>query len=112
MGTCFDAVGDLNISTGPGSTRVSNQYNKWRHIPQDDQTYQERYISWRHTPFNDDLSALLHGESLSMETRIAMDGIMSLLPSSAVDWEYGPHPDCLEQVLKFMADHLTSLAKQ
>ena len=111
-GTVFDAVGDLNVWTGPGSYRCSNNYSKWRHIPKEEQTYEERYVSWKKTPFNEDLSILMHGESISKDERIAVDGIMALLPSDIVDWEYGPWPDDLEQALHFLQQHLSKLSGQ
>ena len=33
---------------------------------------------------------------------------MSLLPNDIVDWDYGPHPDRLEDALRFLMEHLRS----
>lgn len=102
MGSLLDQIGDLNIKTGPGSTRVSNQYRKWRHIPHDQQTYQERYESWLHRKYE-------HGSDLkqvSHDMGLCIDGIMALLPSDTVNWEYGPWPDSIEETLRFLVKHL------
>lgn len=107
MGSIFDAVGDLNIHIERGTTRVTNRYNQWRHIPKDEQTYRERYLSWMKTPFNKDLAALAYSENLALETQVAIDGIMALLPSDTVNWEEGPWPDTLEQALSFLTEHLS-----
>lgn len=111
-GTVFDQAGDLHIWQGPGSIRVTNRYNQWRHIPNNEQTYKERYVSWLRTPHNEYLSMLAYGETLSKDTRVAIAGIMALLPSDAVDWESGPWPDTIEQALAFMQEHLTKISLQ
>lgn len=94
-------VGDLAISTKPGTTRITNRYDSWKHIPHDDQTYSERYLSWMNRDFDYD-----EGQPISRDTALAIDGIMSLLPTDIVDWEYGPWPDRLEDALRFLVNHL------
>ncbi len=111
-GTIFDQAGDLHVHTGIGSTRCTNRYNQWRHIPKDEQTYRERYVSWLKTPHDEKLSILIHGEEMPQAARVAIDGIMALLPSDTVDWENGPWPDSIDQTLNFLAEHLSTIAKQ
>ncbi len=101
-GTLFDCVGDVQIRVSPGHTRVTNNYNQWRHIPHSEQTYQERLESWLQQPFV--LDPYKHAAE---DEQRATEGIMALLPEDAVDWEYGPCPDRLEDALQFLATHLT-----
>jgi len=97
--------GDLAIETTRGTTRITNQYSKWRHVPHAEQTYDQRFRSWLARPY-------LHDEykQSSADEGLAIDGIMALLPEDAVDWEYGPWPDRLDDALKFLTDHLTKLS--
>ena len=98
--------GDMSIHIGTGHTRVSNRYSKWRHIPHAEQTYEERLQSWLHSPyFVDEYRGVPKAEAL------AIDGIMALLPDDIVDWDRGPTPDRLEDVLVFLQQHLTELKK-
>lgn len=105
-GSCIDAVGDIHISTSPGSTRVTNQYQNWRHIPHEDQTYAERYTSWCYSkPYDPDGVAEMTSE------KFAAGGIMALLPDDIVDEVYGPWPDDLRGALHYLTEHLTELKK-
>lgn len=99
-------IGDIviSISKHPTTKRVTNRYSKWRHIPHDEQTYQERHLSWAQKPFKPDLD-----RSISSDEQIAVNGIMSLLPESVVNWENSPWPDRLDDALNFLCCHLTSL---
>lgn len=99
------AVGDLGIQTRRGTMRVTNRYSQWRHIPHAEQTYEERYVSWLKVPFDHDGS-----RRISRAEALAIDGIMALLPDDLVDWKYGPTPDRIQDALRFLSDHLTSLA--
>ena len=100
----FAAVGDVHICTSYGSTRVTNQYAKWRHVPHNDQTYEQRHLSWRHRPYDHD-----NDRGISEPEGLAIDGIMALLPDDIVNWENGPWPDRLNDALTFLVDHLNGL---
>lgn len=103
-----ECVGDLNIQTRHGSTRITNKYSEWRHVPHAEQTYEERYESWLCVPFQEGVWS----ESKSREEQIAIDGIMSLLPRDIVDYGYGPFADSIENALRYLAIHLAELSKQ
>lgn len=104
MGPMASAVGDLLIRTNPGCTRVTNRYNQWRHVPHEQQSYDERLLSWRSQPYGHD------GESsLSPDEGRAISGIMALLPEDAVDWDWGPTPNSLDDALAFLVAHLNEL---
>jgi hypothetical protein len=105
MGTPFDAVGDLHIKTHGSTTRCTNRYAFWRHIPHNDQTYAERFLSWKLRPYDHDTES-----SISRDEGCAAEGIMALLPDDLVNWDYGPFPDRLEDALQYLAEHLTTLA--
>lgn len=100
-GSFLDQIGDLHIQTSPGSTRVTNRYDKWLHIPRNAQTYEERFLSWLARPYDHD-----EDRQVSPDTGLAIDGIMALLPDDLVDWDYGPWPDTLEDALRFLWHHL------
>jgi hypothetical protein len=34
---------------------------------------------------------------------------MALLPDDVVDWTYGPFPDCLEDALGYLVEHLSNI---
>jgi len=99
-------IGDLEIETSPSCRRITNQWAKWRHIPKERQTYRERFRSWQLTPYEHDDN---NGKRSSDEG-LAIDGILALLPPDAVDWDYGPWPDSIEEALGFLETHLTQLA--
>lgn len=109
MGGPWDQIGDIHVKTSPGCTRVSNQYSNWRHVPRAGQSYGERFLSWFH-----DRQAFFYngleddGEKSEAEKK-AISGIMALLPETVVDWECGPWPDTIEDALRFLTDHLSSL---
>lgn len=103
IGTPFDAVGDIHIKTSPGCTRCTNCYSSWRHIPHNDQTYEERLQSWLRKPYEHD-----EDRQISRDEGLAIDGIMALLPDDIVDWETGPWPDKIEDALEFLVEHLSS----
>lgn len=102
-GPMFSGLGDIVISKSPGTSRVTNRYSQWQHIPHNDQTYHERFVSWLHRPYFHD-----GHNGISKDEGQAIDGIMSLLPDDVVDWDYGPTPDRLEDALKFLAAHLSA----
>jgi hypothetical protein len=102
----IECVGDMQIKTSSFSTRISNNYSKWRHIPHEEQTYHQRYQSWCITrKFVSDS----HEEE---EDDVAISGIMNLLPMEIVDWENGPWPDSLGDALYFLQLHLTNLTEK
>ena len=86
-------------------TRVTNRYDQWRHVPEDEQTYEERYLSWLARPYDHSLH-----EEVSEKEGYAIDGIMALLPSDAVDWDYGPFPDSIENALGILVRYLKRVA--
>jgi len=96
-------VGELAIQTGPGCTRITNCYDKWVHVPREDQTYEQRFKAWLQIPYEHD-----EDREASRDEGLAIDGIMALLPIDPVDWESGPWPDRLDDALRFLVDHLTS----
>jgi len=100
----FESVGDLIIETGPGQKRVTNKYKKWRHVPRENQTYQERLLSWRQLPYDHE-----EDREASEDEGLAIDGIMALLPVDMVDWENGPWPDRIDDALGFLVAHLAKL---
>lgn len=102
----IDQVGDIHIQTSPGCHRCTNNYFKWRHIPHNEQTYEERFLSWLHRPYEHDSE-----KSVSKDEGAAIDGIMALLPDDVVDWDYGPFPDRLEDALRFLMQHLSNKHK-
>lgn len=103
-GAAMSSLGDIGIQTGPGSTRVTNCYRKWRHVPQDEQTYAQRHLSWLCRTYDHD-----DEREASKEEGRAIDGIMALLPADTVNWESGPWPDRLEDALHFLVEHLNTL---
>lgn len=109
----LESVGDVAIRTRPGSTRHTNKYSMWRHVPHEDQTYEERYQSWLHSPARDqeDLE-LFYSERLSRDTLIAIDGIMALLPSADYWDRDSLRPDRIEGALGLLAEHLEGLKAQ
>jgi hypothetical protein len=98
-------VGDLLISTRSNSVRVTNKCTKWRHVPRAEQTYDQRLLAWMYS--KEPLTLI--SERASPDTAKAIDGIMALLPDEIVNWEEGPWPDSLEDALRFLVAHLTSL---
>jgi hypothetical protein len=107
FGTCFDSVGDLKIQTGFGTYRCTNCYRDWRHVSRSDQTYSQRLLSWRIRPYD----SFIYPEDMSRAEGVCLDGIMSLLPSDPVDWDFGPFPDNIESVLGFLVSHLEEITK-
>lgn len=103
-----EAKGDLKIQTGASTRRVTNRYDHWRHVPRENQTYEERLASWIVRPFVDIWEDPEKSDQEKSE-RIAIDGIMELLPADPVDWEWGPWPDHIEDALGFLARHLAEL---
>jgi hypothetical protein len=101
----FDAIGDMHVRKSAGVTRCSNQYATWRHIPHNEQTYEERYWSWYYRPETVDTEML---GSVSKDEARACSAIMALLPEGIVDYDYGPFPDRLEDALKYLVDHLSN----
>lgn len=109
--TPIDQVGDLHISISPGCTRVTNRYNRFRHVPRAQQSYQERYLSWLHDKNAFSYNGLEDDERKSDDEKKAITGIMALLPDDVVDWESGPWPDSIESALNFLVEHLTRTTK-
>lgn len=110
-GTFLDQVGDLQIHTGSGSTRCTNRYSRWRHVPREEQTYEQRFLSWFHDKTALEYNGLIEDEEKTPDARLAISGIMALLPEEIVDWETGPWPDSVEQALRFLVQHLSSITK-
>ena len=98
------SVGDLaiRISGSHGTTRITNKYSEWRHIPHNMQTYRERYEVWLHTKYEHD-----EDRGVSRDEGLAINGIMALLPDDTVNWEWGPWPDKLEDALSFLVEHMS-----
>lgn len=101
------AVGDLEISTGAGTKRISNMYRNWRHLPRDGQTYVQRLESWSYLLYDHD-----EDRDISKDEGLAIDGVMALLPEDMVDWVNGPWPDTIDGALGFLAHHLDELRNQ
>ena len=103
-GPMASMIGDICISLGAGSTRITNKYSAWRHVPHNEQTYLDRLHSWGKRQYEHDSD-----RSISRDEGLAIDGIMSLLPDDTVNWECGPWPDTIADALQFLAGHLTEL---
>ncbi len=105
-------VGDIEVKETAGTSRVSNQYSKWRHIPREETTYWERLTSWFYRPFEYDEPEpdVEECNRISRDEALAVDGIMALLPADPVNWEYGPWPDRIEDALRFLVAHLQKLS--
>lgn len=101
--TFLDQVGDIGIRTSVGCTRFTNQYSQWRHIPQNQQTYEERYWSWLNRPYEHDAD-----RCKNKAEDMAVDGIMALLPDDIVDWDYDSGPYSLEDALGYLVRHLSN----
>jgi len=100
----LDCVGDLNISSGPGRTRVTNRYSEWKRIPEAEQTYLERFTSWQHS----DSFYEPEYTQRSKDEYEAVRGILALLPPGIVDYDYhNPSTTC--EALYIMAQHLEAL---
>jgi len=108
-GPLMCAVGDVQIATGSGCSRMTNRYNQWRHVPRAEQTYEQRFSAWMRTPADDPMTLI--SERVSKDAALAIDGIMALLPEDIVDWENGPWPDTIEEALGFLVEHLSSISK-
>lgn len=103
IGMAMECLGDVHVRTGPGTSRVTNKYDQWRHIPHDEQTYEERYYSWLYGEFwHDEYS------QLSKDEQFAMSGVIALLPENAIDWTY-EYPNSIDDVLKYLMKHLMEL---
>ena len=101
------AVGDLAISISHGTTRCTNKYSEWRHIPHNDQTYKERYQVWLKQPYDHE-----NDRGISKDEGLAIDGIMALLPDDTVNWDHGPWPDRFEDALSFLVEHMNELKEK
>lgn len=106
----FAQIGDIGIETSRGTTRCTNQYKKWRHVPRDQQTYEQRFQAWLHDPDAFEYNGLKYDEHRTDDERKAISGIMALLPEDVVYWENGPWPDSIEQALRFLTEHLEKIA--
>lgn len=98
----FFCVGDLAINISHGTTRVTNRYGDWKHIPHNEQTYHERMQHWLWEKYDHDPD-----RGISKDEGLAIDGIMALLPDNTVNWDRGPWPDKLEDALGFLVEHLS-----
>lgn len=98
------AVGDMEIARGPGDVTFSCQYDKWRHVPDEEQTYTERFRSSMAAGFQPD-------ENMALNPRLQkiMWVLLDLFPKHPVDWEWGPWPDSPEDVIGMLAEHLDEL---
>lgn len=103
-GPMMMCVGDLRIRTTGTSQRITNRYSAWRHIPKERQTYQERLDSWLHT--SDNVPDYCPGES--RDEKIAISGIMAILPEDIVDWDYDSGPYSIEDALGYLVKHLSN----
>lgn len=111
-GSPSDQVGDLHIKTSPDCTHVTNRYERWRHVPRAEQSYEERYLSWFHDRDAFSYNGLKYDEQKSDDERKAISGIMALLPEDVVHWETGPWPDSIESALNFLVEHMSSNTNQ
>jgi len=101
----IQSVGDVLIETGRGTTRVTNCYSEYKHVPHNEQTYQQRLKAWKVVPYEHE-----EDRDISKDEGLCIEGIMALLPDDLVDWEYGPWPDTIDDALGFLTGHLESLA--
>ncbi len=97
------SVGDIYVRTNSYSGRFSNQYNKWRHIPQKEQTHEERYYSWLYGEFWHDTDS-----QISKDEQFAMSGIIALLPENFIKWETN-YPMDIQDTLHYLMKYLTEL---
>lgn len=100
-----ELIGDIHIQMSDclSCHRVTQKYADWRHIPHDEQTYEERYQSWLRRKYVD----YTLDSKVPEDERRCIDGIMSILPLNIVDWESGPWPDTIEDALRFLTEYLT-----
>ena len=110
FGHAFERVGDLIIQTGSCRSRVTNRYRFWKHVPREEQTYEERYLSWFRDRQAFDYNGLCDKEDVSDDAKKAISGIMALLPEEIVCWQEGPWPDTIEDALRFLTRHLSTTA--
>jgi hypothetical protein len=104
-------IGDIEVKESDGTSRISNQYEKWSHVPRGETTYWQRLKSWVVRPFHyeepdedvQECNRISKGEAL------ACDGIMALLPNDPVDWEYGDWPDRIEVAFGYLLSHLEEI---
>ena len=106
QGYTMECAGDIHVRTGPGCARVSSKYHTWRHIPHDEQTYEERYLSWLYHEFWYDKDS-----SISKDEQFAMSGIIALLPENAIKWETH-YPNDFQDSLEYLMKHLMELKEQ
>ncbi len=104
MGTVFDLVGDIHIRTSPCSTRCTNNYKKWRHVPHNEQTHEQRELSFnmRFDPKGYDPE---WNSGQSVGEYCAISGIKALLPSDTKHWMDDCSDDietALYQLAKYM----------
>lgn len=112
FGPFFAQVGDILIRTSPGTHRGTNRYTDWKHVPHSEQTYAQRYLSWLLRKETAEEYAQEEGSHMTEDEARVVAGIMHLLPDDAVDWDYGPFPDTIEDALKILSSHLSKLSKQ
>jgi len=96
----FSCIGDMEIHISPGITRVSNQYDKWIHVPKSEQTFYQRYLSWYQKP-----SYIDEWSEISKDEQICMEGILSILPDECINWEFDP-PGNFTEALNLLANYL------
>lgn len=101
--------GSMVVSSRPGSSRITNRFSFWKHIPHDEQTYHERHQAWLTRPLDQDRLHDLYGESLSYDVLNAIEGILALLPEGTVEWEDESYPFSIESALGYLEKHLTRL---
>lgn len=108
-GKVFDTPtceGDLKIKLKPGHHRITNRYDKWEHIPHENQTYLEKYTSWLFKPFEP-----IGCGDMSEDTELAIQGIVALLPEDTIDENGEPWIDRIEGALELLAEHLDEIKK-
>lgn len=111
LGSPFDQVGNLKIRTGNGLYRCTNRYAHWRHVPRSEQTYEERHLAWFHDRDAFEYNGLVDEKEKSGDAKKAISGIMALLPEEIVRWDVGPWPDTVEDALRFLTEHLSSISR-
>lgn len=110
VATTMSCVGDVHIHIGGGSTRVTNRYSKWEHVPRAEQTYRQRWWAWRTRPYEH--CEYDYHSGASEDEGFAIDGLLSLFPEDPRDYDNDMYGDCIDEVLGMIASHLDEVAAQ
>lgn len=91
-----ERVGDISIQTSPGCRIVSCNYSKWKRVPHDEQTFDQRYLSWiySYSKYED-------------PEYFYIDGLLSLIDESFI--EEDNYPIKFEEALNLVKKQLTAL---